>query len=130
MARTARKLDYATIAGLAEIACTDREIAAVIGISAEWLCKRKKADPKLREAIEAGHEKGKVSLRRVQWQKALEGHPTMLIWLGKQRLGQCDRVEHTEVADKRAVKAEDLTDDQLAAIIAEDKAKAEKETKK
>jgi hypothetical protein len=35
------------------------------------------------------HE-GKASLRRAQWKTALDGNPTMQIWLGKQNLGQRD----------------------------------------
>ncbi len=123
MPRTARKLDYETIRKLASIGCTDREIAAVIDYTHEWVCKRKKKDAELAAAIEKGREAGKASLRRVQWQKAQEGNPTMLIWLGKQMLGQRDRVEHSDAGDKPAVKASDLTDDQLAAIIAEETAK-------
>ena len=34
-----------------------------------------------------------MSLRRAQYQKALDGNPTMLIWLGKQILGQRERVD-------------------------------------
>jgi hypothetical protein len=33
---------------------------------------------------------GRVSLRRVQFREALAGNPTMLVWLGKQWLGQRD----------------------------------------
>lgn len=36
----------------------------------------------------------KTSLRRAQFELAMKGNPTMLIWLGKQYLGQN---EHTEV---------------------------------
>ena len=34
---------------------------------------------------------GKISLRRAQFKAALGGNTTMLIWLGKQYLGQSDR---------------------------------------
>jgi hypothetical protein len=39
--------------------------------------------------------KGKVSLRRKQFQMAIDGDKTMLIWLGKQYLGQKEKVEHS-----------------------------------
>lgn len=39
---------------------------------------------------------GKVSLRRSQWQKALAGDNTMMIWLGKQHLGQTDKAQHEQ----------------------------------
>ena len=92
--REPKELDYKAIRSLAEIACTDREIAAVVGLSPEWLCKRKDKDKQLKEAIETGRELGKKSLRRWQWDKAKEGNVTMLIWLGKQMLEQRDRLDH------------------------------------
>jgi hypothetical protein len=36
---------------------------------------------------------GKVSLRRKQFETAMSGNPTMLIWLGKQYLAQSDKIE-------------------------------------
>lgn len=43
---------------------------------------------------------GKISLRRAQFQKAIdEGHPTMLIWLGKNVLNQADK-QQTEITGK------------------------------
>ena len=35
----------------------------------------------------------KTSLRRAQFELAMKGNPTMLIWLGKQYLGQKERTE-------------------------------------
>lgn len=36
---------------------------------------------------------GKTSLRRRQFEVAMSGNPTMLIWLGRNMLNQTDRVE-------------------------------------
>jgi hypothetical protein len=36
---------------------------------------------------------GKISLRRKQFEVALSGNPTMLIWLGRNMLGQTDKIE-------------------------------------
>lgn len=47
--------------------------------------------------------KAKVSLRRVQMQKALDGDNALLIWLGKQLLDQKDKVENGY--DKETLKA-------------------------
>lgn len=45
---------------------------------------------------------GKSNLRRAQYQKALEGNVTMLIFLGRQYLDQKDRtkIDHTEALEK------------------------------
>jgi len=38
---------------------------------------------------------GKISLRRKQFQTAMSGNTALLIFLGKQWLGQSDKVEHS-----------------------------------
>ena len=50
-----------------------------------------------------------MSLRRKQYELALEGDRTMLIWLGKQHLGQSEPYKKTEAeptADKKNAKAQ------------------------
>lgn len=71
---------------LAAIFCTMEEIAAVCNVSVDTL-ERRFADP-----IKRGKNIGKASLRRHQWQNAANGNATMQIWLGKQELGQTDKV--------------------------------------
>lgn len=46
--------------------------------------------------IDKGREDLKLRLRRAQIKLALEGNPTMLIWLGKQMLGQTDQPLNTD----------------------------------
>ena len=43
------------------------------------------------------HRRGQ--LRQWQWKCAEKGNPTMLIWLGKQYLGQSDKIESLETYD-------------------------------
>jgi hypothetical protein len=90
-------IDYAAVEGAASIGCTRDEIAAVIGVAPSTLYLRIDQDPQMREAIERGSNKGKATLRRMQWKGAQDGNATMLVWLGKQMLGQKDmlRQEHT-----------------------------------
>ena len=80
---------------LAGIQCTNAEIAAVCGCSEDTITRRTKDDPNFAEALRVGREQGKMSLRRRQWQLAMSGHAHMLIWLGKNILGQRDRLEHS-----------------------------------
>lgn len=47
------------------------------------------------QVMEEKQSFGKTALRRVQMQKALKGDNTMLIWLGKNILGQTDKHEET-----------------------------------
>lgn len=71
------------------IHCTWVEIAAVIGRDHDWL------RTNYREIVERGREQGKMRLRQVQLRAALNGNIVMMIWLGKQLLGQRDKHEIT-----------------------------------
>ena len=68
---------------MAEIFATEEEIAYVMGINRSTLRKHP-------ELMQGGKARAKVKLRRAQMEKALEGNPTLLIWMGKQFLGQSD----------------------------------------
>ena len=77
---------------LAEIQCTQQEIAHVMGVSVDVIKKTENLD-----LIANGKSQGKVKLRRAQYRKAVdEGNPTMLIWLGKNTLGQSENNLNTD----------------------------------
>lgn len=78
---------------LASIQCTDEEIAAAVGCSQDTLARGRKRDADLDEAILTGRANGRMSLRRAQYKRAMGGNAAMLIWLGKQVLGQKDNVD-------------------------------------
>lgn len=80
---------------LLRIQCTGEEIAGAMGMSYDTLeraCKRDH-NMKFAEYSELKRAEGKASLRRAQWKAAQDGNPTMLVWLGKQMLGQRDKVD-------------------------------------
>jgi len=78
---------------LSSILCTMEEMASFFGCSVDTL-ERNFAD-----TIKKGKDKGRMSLRRLQFEKAQSGNTTMLIWLGKQMLGQKDKIETSENND-------------------------------
>jgi hypothetical protein len=80
-----KDIDAELIRKLAGIQCTHAEIAQVVG------CSESHIDKKYGPQISDWREAGKASLRRKQWEKAMDGNITMLIWLGKQYLDQSDR---------------------------------------
>tara|TARA_A100001201_G_scaffold41729_1_gene42726 strand:- start:167 stop:499 length:333 start_codon:yes stop_codon:yes gene_type:complete len=88
--RPKKELDIDIIQKLASIMCTNVEIAQVVGCHADTLADN------FSEYLKKGREEGKISLRRLQWTKAQNGNTTMLIWLGKQWLGQKDKIETTD----------------------------------
>lgn len=96
------EVDLKVVEDLAKIHCTEAEIAAFFGVSPELIRRRKKSDEQFRGALEKGRDQGKTSLRRLQWKSAMSGNVTMLIWLGKQLLGQSDRhgIEHSGSAER------------------------------
>lgn len=86
------KIDKEILKQLAAIQCTQTEIAAVLGCSVKTLERRLKIKA-YQEVFQTGKEKGKMSLRRKQYETAMSGNVTMQIWLGKQYLGQMDKQE-------------------------------------
>lgn len=80
---------------LCALQCLQTEIAAWFNCTVDTLENRVKSEKGMgySEYYHQKADKGKIALRRVQWQLALKGDKTMLIWLGKQCLGQSEKVE-------------------------------------
>lgn len=77
-----KDIDREQVWRLACMQCTLREIADVVGVTHETVRKH------FGDLIEKGHSVGKKSLRRAQFEKAMNGSDRMLVWLGKQYLNQ------------------------------------------
>lgn len=75
---------------LAAIGCTDREIARWFDVDEQTLRNN------FSDILEKGREDLKHSLRRAQIKLALSGNAVMLIWLGKNILGQTDNPADSE----------------------------------
>jgi hypothetical protein len=93
VSRPTKPIDLGQLEKLAILHCTDDEIASFLGITVRTL-RRRKQNPAFAAVLENGRNKAKAMLRRLQFEKAQQGNVTMLIWLGKQILGQNDHVEH------------------------------------
>jgi hypothetical protein len=92
--RPPAEINLDKLESLAELGCTNREIAAHFGVS-ERLIEMRRQKEEFRAVVERGVARANISLRRKQLTMALEGDRTMLIWLGKQRLGQQDKIDHS-----------------------------------
>jgi hypothetical protein len=88
--RPKKEINYDTVEKLARIMCTQEEIAAVLDISVRTL----QRDEEFCRIYKKGQELGKASLRRSQYNLAMSGNATMLVWLGKQLLDQSDKQTH------------------------------------
>lgn len=78
-----------TIEKLASVFCTDEEIASFMGVTVETLLNNKNKSSFL-EYKKRGLERGKATLRRKQFELAMKGNCTMLIWLGRNYLNQSE----------------------------------------
>ena len=78
---------------LASLGCTDRDIAEYFAVSESTLRYNFSS-----ELIKGRHQL-KTSLRQKQIQVALEGNPTLLIWLGKNILGQSE----TQISNNKEI---------------------------
>ena len=95
MARPKKVIDYDLVKQLADIQCTQAEIASILKMSTRTL----QRDTKFCHIYKEGMDNGRQALRRLQWEKAREGNTTMLVWLGKQYLRQSDK-QHIEQESK------------------------------
>lgn len=77
---------------LCAIQCTQEEICAVLGVTDKTLNRwcRETYGQNFSGVFRKKRLNGKASLRRAQYQTAMKGNSSMLIWLGKQWLGQSD----------------------------------------
>ena len=102
-------VDIEILKNLASIGCPDYEIASVLNISAKTL-KRNYAD-----IVEQFKEKGKASLRKKMWDKAVKKDNThMQIWLSKNYLNMKDRTQTESINEPLPLiidaKAEEIED--------------------
>ena len=96
MGRPKKGFDVEQFEELCRIQCTEIEIAAVMKIDVDTLNARCKEvyGHTFSEVYAQKRETGKSSLRRAQWKSAIEGNNTaMQIFLGKNMLGQADKLE-------------------------------------
>lgn len=95
MARPRIEIDGENFRKLCGIQCTLSEIASFFGCSEDTIERwcRRELKMNFADAFKKHSSPGKISLRRWQFRAAEAGNCTMLIWLGKQYLGQKDTQE-------------------------------------
>lgn len=103
MARPKKEIDKTDFEKLCALQCTQEEICSWFDVTDKTLqawCKRTYKEG-FSEVYAKKREKGKISLRRAQFRLA-EKNAAMAIFLGKNYLGQSDKVEYesTEAIDR------------------------------
>lgn len=113
--------DYAMLEAIAGLFPTDEEIAVRLGCSVRTVRTLKKEDDEYIRIINEQQQNAKMKLRQLQFQQAMNGNTTMLIFLGKQKLGQADTVKHQgdpeSPVETKSQTTLDLTPKQMAEAI-------------
>ena len=92
--RPKAKVDVDILKNLASIGCPTYEIASVLNVSARTLNRN------FAEIIDQYKERGKASLRKKMYDKAVKKDNTMMqIFLSKNYLGMSDKVQQTNVTE-------------------------------
>lgn len=91
MARPAKwkDIDPREVQNYASLGCPNTEIAIMVGTSENTIRRR------FGEVVDKGRAKRRATIRGWQYEAAKKGNVAMLIWLGKQELGQSDKQENT-----------------------------------
>ena len=95
MGRPRKEIDKKQFENLCGIQCTLEEICGFFEVTDKTLnswCRRTYGET-FSEVFRKKRSGGKISLRRAQFQTAMSGNAPMLIWLGRQYLGQVDKPE-------------------------------------
>jgi len=97
--RPRKEISRKQVENMCAIQCTALEIAGVLNISPDLLDRRCKewGFDHFADFFKRYSQSGKASLRRWQFKAAEEGNTGMMVWLGKQYLGQSEKTEITAV---------------------------------
>ena len=115
MARPRKEIDERDFESLCTLQCTKEEICGFFDVSDKTLenwCKRTYSEG-FSEVFKKKRGKGKISLRRAQFRLA-EKNANMAIFLGKNYLGQTDKIETT---DTEALKKLDDLMEKIGGVI-------------
>jgi AraC-like DNA-binding protein len=118
--RPQKTFDWALFDHLCATQCTLEEMATALNVSADTIERRvsEKFGATFAEIFQQKRKAGFASLRSKQFEVAMSGNVAMLIWLGKQYLGQSDKqLQKTDVT----VRAEpQLSHEEIRRILSED----------
>ncbi len=116
-----KQWNYDQIRAMRVIHCSDDEIATLCNCTTKTIERAKRRDPLFRAAYEQGNAEGRQTLRRAQAHAAYKGNATMLVWLGKQILGQRDVVRNEMTGENgepiKFANADEETASRIAALL-------------
>src|SRR5579884_2673098 len=83
-------IDLKQLEKLCALGLTDDQLAVFFDVSTRTIELRKRR-PEFKRAMDRGKLNVQISLRQKQIAEAMDGNTTMLVWLGKNLLGQRDK---------------------------------------
>lgn len=117
--RTRAYIDWDKVDKLLMAGCPGTEIAAHFGIHEDTLYRRCEQDRGMGFTVYSQQKKstGNNMLREKQFDLAMDGSERMLIWLGKNKLGQSDVVNNNINAEGLDINIRSMSDEDLKDYI-------------
>jgi hypothetical protein len=108
--RPAAAIDWRTVDALLQAGCSGVQVSSRLGIHPNTLYERcsQEHNCDFSEYSRLKREHGETLLLQKQFDAAMKGDRTMLIWLGKQRLGQKERSANETEATVKVLTTEVL----------------------
>lgn len=104
---SARILSPSSLEALLWAQTPDDEVAGYFGLTVDELQARVALDPVLQRVYDTARLGGKAAIRKAQFKSVVDGNVSAQQWVGKQYLGQADKVE-TVTTVQHAVSLEDV----------------------
>lgn len=109
MARPKIEIDETEVEKLASYGCKNTEIADFFNCSVDTITNR------FSDILVKGRAELKKTLRKAQIDFALKGNATLLIWLGKNELGQTDGETDKGLSENELTKLREIAKTQVEA---------------
>lgn len=111
MARPKLKINENEVEKLASYGCKNTEIADFFNCSVDTITGR------FSDILRKGRAELKRTIRKAQIDFALKGNATLLIWLGKNELGQRDSEAENSLTDAELQKLKQIANSQIEANL-------------
>lgn len=115
MARPRKVIDPKIVEAMALLGAPNTDIAAFVG------CHEAQIRRRFADVTAKARASRRTKLREKQWELAMNGNAVMCIWLGKQDLGQSDKLESkqetTVILEGNRVDTSPKTDQRIAGTL-------------
>ena len=111
MSRPTITFDYDEIYEISKTHCSFLDMAKYFNVSEGTINNRYKEDEEFKLAVDRGRFEAIKGLRRRQIETAMDGNTQMLVWLGKQLLGQSDKVDVDQLSRVEPIHVEIVNPD-------------------